>query len=88
MKKNCCIIPFYNEAKRIDLNKFKEAFSTSYITFCLVDDGSTDNTLQQLLDFEKQYSNVKVIANKKTLVRQKLFAMRCFNLMEKIVLNI
>ena len=65
MKKNCCIIPFYNEAKRIDLNKFKEAFSTSYITFCLVDDGSTDNTLQQLLDFEKQYSNVKVIANKK-----------------------
>ena len=43
---------FLNAAGKFDLNKFKEAFSTSYITFCLVDDGSTDNSYKIVSDIE------------------------------------
>ncbi len=64
MKKSVCIIPFYNEEKRIDFSKFEEAFSNKDIFFCLVDDGSKDNTLELLYNFKKQHNNIQVIKNK------------------------
>ena len=39
------IIPFYNEEKRIEIERFHQIFN-NYLQydFILVDDGSTDNT--------------------------------------------
>ncbi len=43
-KKVVLIIPCYNEAKRLDLDKFKSICPDCYFLF--VDDGSTDNTFE------------------------------------------
>ncbi|HOO84465.1 MAG TPA: glycosyltransferase [Prolixibacteraceae bacterium] len=41
----CIVIPFYNEATRFDLAAFNQFYtSNTNCYFCLVNDGSTDNT--------------------------------------------
>lgn len=62
---NICIIPFFNEEKRIDLEYFNNIFSTNLnISFLLINDGSTDNTLQCLIDNFTLYPNVIINNNK------------------------
>lgn len=62
---NICIIPFFNEEKRINLEYFHNIFSTNLnISFLLINDGSTDNTLQCLIDNFKLYPNVIIKDNK------------------------
>lgn len=48
----CVIVPCFNEAKRLDLNRFA-AFSLQHksITFCFADDGSSDHTASLLSEF-------------------------------------
>jgi dolichyl-phosphate beta-glucosyltransferase len=62
--KNLCIIPFYNEANRIDRLKFDNIFHQfSYIDFLLINDGSIDTTQSILLTFEHKFKNVSVVNN-------------------------
>jgi dolichyl-phosphate beta-glucosyltransferase len=50
----CIIIPCYNEAKRLDLERFLEfAKHHSNFSFCFANDGSKDNTSAILSDFCK-----------------------------------
>jgi len=53
------VIPFYNEGKRINSEHFNQIFSAfQYYDFLLVDDGSSDNTVAILEEFESRFSNV------------------------------
>jgi len=45
-EKICLVIPCYNEAKRLDFEKYRSVKSNCYFLF--VNDGSTDNTLEIL----------------------------------------
>jgi dolichyl-phosphate beta-glucosyltransferase len=62
MPEICIIIPFYNEEKRFDVEKF-ENFSQKHtaIYFCLVNDGSKDNTLFVLEGLQSQNERIKVL---------------------------
>lgn len=56
------IIPFYNEVERINLDSFHQIFDNySNYDFLLVDDGSSDNSIQILEKFGSQFSNVEVL---------------------------
>ena len=47
------IIPFYNEEKRIEIERFHQIFNDfPQYNFILVDDGSTDNSLAVLNQFK------------------------------------
>ena len=56
------IIPFYNEVARINLENFHQIFNgfPNY-NFLLVDDGSTDKTIEILEQFQFQFSNIEVL---------------------------
>jgi dolichyl-phosphate beta-glucosyltransferase len=44
------VVPCYNEAKRLPVDRFRDFLDTSSIGFVFVDDGSSDQTLQVLGD--------------------------------------
>lgn len=46
MQKVALIIPCYNEAKRLDINKVNELILNSTVTIYFVNDGSIDNTIE------------------------------------------
>ena len=53
---NAIVIPCYNEANRLDLSTFNEFLSQrNDYTICFVNDGSSDNTLEILKDFQQKY---------------------------------
>jgi glycosyltransferase involved in cell wall biosynthesis len=56
MKEICIIIPFYNETTRFPLEEFKDFLQKDKeTTFCLVNDGSTDNTGKMLESLREQF---------------------------------
>ncbi len=62
MKKTVIIIPFYNEVARIKIENFHQIFNGfSHYNFLLVDDGSSDKTIEILEQFESEFSNVEVL---------------------------
>ncbi|MDA1288166.1 MAG: glycosyltransferase [Bacteroidetes bacterium] len=54
--KRCIVIPFYNEENRFNLSSFT-SFCNQYkdVKLCLVDDGSSDQTLDILSAFKKGF---------------------------------
>lgn len=54
--RHCIVIPCYNEEKNFLLQEYCD-FLTSYenVQLCLVNDGSSDNTLQSLQQLQKQF---------------------------------
>ena len=49
MERICVIIPCYNEAKRLDVEAFRDFIQAQdHIDFCFVNDGSSDNTAEVL----------------------------------------
>lgn len=64
MSEICIIIPCYNESKRLPFEEFYSFISCHDISFCFIDDGSTDNTYQVLdLLRTKQENKVIIIQN-------------------------
>jgi len=56
------IIPFYNEVARIKLENFHQIFNGfSHYNFLLVDDGSSDKTIEILEQFQLEFFNVEVL---------------------------
>lgn len=56
------IIPFYNEVARINLENFHKIFNGfQHYKFLLVNDGSSDNTIEILNQFQSKFSNVEVL---------------------------
>ena len=56
------IIPFYNEVERISLDNFYQIFTAfPNYNFLLVDDGSSDQTIQILEEFQSKFSSIKVL---------------------------
>lgn len=56
------IIPFYNEVARINLEKFKQIFNAfPHYNFVLVDDGSSDQTIEILEEFKAEFSTIQVL---------------------------
>ena len=56
------IIPFYNEVERINLENFHQIFDGfPRYNFLLVDDGSSDRTIEILEEFQSKFSNVEVL---------------------------
>ena len=52
MERICVIIPCYNEAKRLDVEAFRDFIQAQdHIDFCFVNDGSTDDTEAFIQDF-------------------------------------
>jgi len=53
--KNGIIVPCYNEANRLDLEKFRH-FITNHSNYilCFVNDGSMDGTLEELISFKEE----------------------------------
>jgi len=59
--KNGIVIPCYNEANRLDFNAFQNFINENEDYFiCFVNDGSQDETLNQLIEFEKRNKAVQV----------------------------
>ena len=59
------IVPCYNEARRFNTQTYQSIMSgfPQYL-FCFVDDGSTDDTLKVLREFESQHNNrVRVLTH-------------------------
>jgi len=66
MQKICIVVPCYNEADRLPLEKFSDCYKSTNYTFLFVDDGSTDNTYNLLECFSKSRpGRVFVKKNKK-----------------------
>jgi dolichyl-phosphate beta-glucosyltransferase len=60
-----CLIPFYNEEKRIEIEKYNELFNDNKsINFFLIDDGSDDNTYETLKILALNKKNVLLKRNK------------------------
>ena len=59
MQKVCIIIPCFNEEKRFPKIAFKEYIAKNDIHFCLVNDGSSDNTISVLEEI-KVFSTEKI----------------------------
>lgn len=58
----CIIIPFYNEEKRFEAEKFKCFYENhSNIFFCLVNDGSNDRTISILTDLQSQCDRITIL---------------------------
>ncbi|HYQ57400.1 MAG TPA: glycosyltransferase [Draconibacterium sp.] len=58
MKKTIVVIPCYNESNRIDIRKFDNfLLNNPSITLFFVDDGSTDNTINTLSEFQNKHNN-------------------------------
>ncbi|NQY66843.1 MAG: glycosyltransferase family 2 protein [Flavobacteriales bacterium] len=62
MNNICIVVPCYNEANRLPANEFSQYIgSNPNVTFCFVNDGSSDNTIEVLNALKSQYvNNVKV----------------------------
>ena len=61
-----CLIPFFNEENRIDIEKYIKLFNENVsINFILIDDGSEDNTYQILKTLSLNQKNVVI---KKSIV--------------------
>jgi glycosyltransferase involved in cell wall biosynthesis len=59
MEKICIAIPCYNEAGRLPFKEFEEYLNKNEdISFCFVNDGSTDNTLALLYEIEKHRTDI------------------------------
>lgn len=57
------VIPFYNEESRISIEEYNRVFSKyKEEDFLLVDDASSDNTLEILNNFQKNFPNVFVFS--------------------------
>jgi glycosyltransferase involved in cell wall biosynthesis len=57
------LIPCYNEEKRLPIDKFLSYLRNNpQLSFCFIDDGSSDNTLQLLNDIESKCNNASVLA--------------------------
>lgn len=64
----CIVVPCYNEGKRLPILEFEAFLDNNNISFCFVNDGSNDNTLQVLAELQCKYENfIKVISNKTNL---------------------
>lgn len=62
------IIPFYNEVARINLDDFYQIFTAfPNCNFLLVDDGSSDQTIQILEEFQSKFSSIEVLKLPKNL---------------------
>jgi dolichyl-phosphate beta-glucosyltransferase len=62
--KFACIIPFYNESQRIDVDKYRDVFIRNHnICFYLINDGSTDCTSTLLNEIALGISNVHTYNN-------------------------
>lgn len=62
------IIPFYNEVARINLDSFYQIFTAfPNYNFLLVDDGSSDQTIQILEEFQSKFSSIEVLKLPKNL---------------------
>ena len=62
------VIPFYNEANRISVVEYTDAFKNHpHIDFLLTDDGSTDKTSEILNGFESDFDNVQTLICKDNL---------------------
>lgn len=60
--KTVIIIPFYNEVERINLENFHQIFNGfQRYNFLLVDDGSSDKTIDILEQFKLKFSNIEVL---------------------------
>lgn len=56
------IIPFYNEEKRIEIDRFHQIFNNfPQYNFLLVNDGSTDNTNTILDEFKSKFPNLTIL---------------------------
>ena len=59
--KSACLIPCYNESARLDISRYKTLISQyKEIDFYLLNDGSTDNTAERLIELSKGHHNVFV----------------------------
>ena len=71
MIKLSIIIPCYNSGHHIvqNINKLKKKIRKFNIfsEIILVDDGSKDNTLKQLIIAKKKFKNIKILKNKKNI---------------------
>jgi glycosyltransferase involved in cell wall biosynthesis len=64
MNEICIIIPFYNEATRFPLEEFQEFLQKDQdMSFCLVNDGSTDETGKMLESLREQFPSRILIVN-------------------------
>ena len=67
MQKVIIVIPCFNEEKRLkidDFKKFGSMANSSYdLSFILVNDGSSDNTLNRLLELNKSDRQKFMICN-------------------------
>ncbi|MCX6247700.1 MAG: glycosyltransferase [Bacteroidetes bacterium] len=60
----CIIIPYYNEAGRFPLDEFLEFLSHDQETcFCLVNDGSSDDTMKMLGSLYEKYPERILVCN-------------------------
>ena len=67
MSKTCIVIPCYNEYKRFAIDEFNEFYANhESFNFCLIDDGSKDDTIQLLHRLASgKEDRIKVIAQSK-----------------------
>lgn len=57
----CVIIPCYNEYVRFPRKEFTDYYNSSNVSFCLVNDGSSDKTISLLYDIAKDKERVFVL---------------------------
>jgi len=63
-----CIFPFYNEENRINTLEFHKIFiQNGNIDFLLLNDGSTDKTLEILNNFKNKFENVLIYSSSKNI---------------------
>lgn len=65
MQKTCIIIPLYNESSRFDQDTLIKFTQNNNIDFCLVDDGSKDDTFDVIDKLAKDNDFVKIIKLKR-----------------------
>lgn len=56
-------IPCYNEEKRLPIEKYVQFISNNELTFCFINDGSTDRTIEILHDLKNRYPTKVFVAN-------------------------
>lgn len=64
MQNICIIIPCYNEEKRLQVGEFQKYIESGNSTsFCFVNDGSTDNTSDVLIQIQKAWESKVYVIN-------------------------
>lgn len=63
MQKACVIIPCYNEEKRLPVHQFRDFISKNDITFCFVNDGSSDKTVKVLENLRLEFTDKIFVLN-------------------------